>query len=70
MHLFPQVREALLDVVKEMAPQAWVRQCGARRRCRDALWDCKALVLDVLSQFRALAAAAWHRDQSGVCRRL
>ncbi len=29
VHLFPQVREALLDVVKEMAPQAWVRQCGS-----------------------------------------
>ena len=31
VHLFPQVREALLDVVKEMAPQAWVRQCGGVR---------------------------------------
>jgi chitin disaccharide deacetylase len=47
-HLFPQVREALLDVVKEMAPQAWVRQCGRsiplRRR-----FDRKAMLLDVLS---------------------
>ncbi len=28
VHLFPQVRDAFLSVVKEMAPQAWVRQCG------------------------------------------
>ena len=28
VHLFPQVREALLDRVKAMAPQVWVRQCG------------------------------------------
>ena len=28
VHLFPQVREPLLEMVKEVAPQAWVRQCG------------------------------------------
>ena len=48
VHLFPQVREAFLSVVKEIAPQAWVRQCGRsiplRRR-----FDRKAMVLDVLS---------------------
>ena len=50
VHLFPQVRDALLDVVKETAP----RRLGAamrpravplRRRCADR----KALLLDVLS---------------------
>ena len=48
VHLFPQVRDAFLSVVKEMAPQAWVRQCGRsiplRRR-----FDRKAMLLDVLS---------------------
>jgi predicted glycoside hydrolase/deacetylase ChbG (UPF0249 family) len=58
VHLFPQIREALLDVVKEAAPQAWVRQCGRveaqRRRSRDR----KAQVLDFFSRkFQALAAA-------------
>jgi chitin disaccharide deacetylase len=29
VHLFPQVRDALLDAVKKAAPEAWVRQCYA-----------------------------------------
>ena len=28
VHLLPQVREPLLEMVKDVAPQAWVRQCG------------------------------------------
>ena len=28
VHSLPQVRDALLAVTKEMAPHAWVRQCG------------------------------------------
>ena len=57
VHLFPQVRDAFLSVVKEMAPQAWVRQCGRsiplRRR-----FDRKAAILDVLSySFRRRARA-------------
>jgi predicted glycoside hydrolase/deacetylase ChbG (UPF0249 family) len=57
VHLFPQVRDAFLSVVKEMAPQAWVRQCGRsiplRRR-----FDRKAVILDVLSySFRRRARA-------------
>src|SRR5215471_882863 len=28
VHLFPQIREALLRVVKNVAPNVWVRQCG------------------------------------------
>ena len=28
VHLFPQVRDAVLDVVAKQAPNAWVRQCG------------------------------------------
>ncbi len=56
VQLFPQIRDAVLRVTKEMAPRAWVRQCGqlsARRR----LTDHKALLLDTLSRrFRRLAA--------------
>ena len=56
-HLFPQVREALLDVVKEMAPQAWVRQCGSVETWPPQIWDYKTRILDALSRkFRALAA--------------
>ncbi len=48
VHLAPQVRDALLKVMTEAAPQAWVRQCGrapGARRLRDA----KPLILDILS---------------------
>lgn len=57
VHLLPQVRDALLRVAKEAAPNAWVRQCGrvflpAHKR----LADRKALVLDGFSRrFRHLA---------------
>ena len=57
-HLFPQVREALLDVVKEGAPQAWVRQCGQVASLQPATWDYKTRILNGLSRkFRELAAA-------------
>jgi predicted glycoside hydrolase/deacetylase ChbG (UPF0249 family) len=58
-HLFPQVREALLDVVKRAAPDAWVRQCGRSPALPPApISDYKTRVLDGLSRkFRALAAA-------------
>jgi len=49
VHLFPQVRDAVLKVVAEAAPDAWVRQCGRARSGR-RLRDRKALVLDILSQ--------------------
>lgn len=48
VHLFPQVRDAFLTVVKEMAPQAWVRQCGRAIPLRER-FDRKAMLLDVLS---------------------
>lgn len=54
-HLFPQVRDAFLDAVKELAPQAWVRQCGRAAGVPGS--DYKAAILDALSRrFRALAA--------------
>jgi predicted glycoside hydrolase/deacetylase ChbG (UPF0249 family) len=57
VHLFPQVREAFLSVVKEMAPQAWVRQCGRSIPLRQR-FDRKAILLDVLSySFRRRARA-------------
>ena len=54
-HLFPQVREALLDVVKERAPQAWVRQCGQTASLQPAVWAYKTRILNGLSRkFREL----------------
>ena len=57
VHLFPQVREALLDVIQETAPQAWVRQCGGVPTLPISFWDYKTRVLNALSvKFRKLAA--------------
>jgi predicted glycoside hydrolase/deacetylase ChbG (UPF0249 family) len=54
VQLFPQVRDAFLDAVKEAAPQAWVRQCGRSRPLAQRLDSPKALLLDTLSAaFRA-----------------
>jgi hypothetical protein len=58
IHLFPQVREALLAVMAEATPNAWARQCG-RARAAKRLGDHKALTLDVLSvRFRRKAQKA------------
>src|SRR5215472_445434 len=55
IHVFPQISEALVRVVKHAAPQAWVRQCG--RAVRKNL-EPKGLVLDALSRrLQRLAAA-------------
>ena len=58
VQLFPQVRDALLAAVKEMAPNAWVRQCGRAGPLSSRIHDRKGLLLDVLSKrFREQAAA-------------
>jgi predicted glycoside hydrolase/deacetylase ChbG (UPF0249 family) len=58
VHLMPQVREAVLQVVKEQAPGAWLRQCGRAVPLRERFSDRKALLLDILSRrFRHRAAA-------------
>jgi predicted glycoside hydrolase/deacetylase ChbG (UPF0249 family) len=56
VHLFPKVRDALLDVVRDAAPSAWVRQCGRVAALPNRFADRKAFVLDLLSsRFRARA---------------
>ena len=58
VHLFPQIRDAVLAVAKRTAPQAWLRQCGRALPLLARLADRKGLFLDVLSaQFRRRAAA-------------
>ena len=58
VQLFPQVSEAVLEVAKELAPDAWLRQCGRVSPLHERLGNPKALLLDVLSRrFRNLAAA-------------
>jgi predicted glycoside hydrolase/deacetylase ChbG (UPF0249 family) len=49
IHVFPQIREALLRVINDVAPQAWLRQCGRSTAARKSLSDPKGYVLDALS---------------------
>jgi len=58
VHLLPQVGDALLSVMSETAPAAWVRQCGRATRLSRRWDDPKGLLLDVLSRrLRARSAA-------------
>jgi predicted glycoside hydrolase/deacetylase ChbG (UPF0249 family) len=55
VQILPQVRDAFLKVVAEIAPNAWVRQC-ARRRSTWHLHNRKSLILDIMNLgFRAQA---------------
>jgi predicted glycoside hydrolase/deacetylase ChbG (UPF0249 family) len=57
MHIFPQIRDAVLEATKEHAPSAWIRQCGRVSALHRRLADPKGLVLDALSvAFRRRAA--------------
>jgi chitin disaccharide deacetylase len=58
VHLLPQIREAVLRVAKEAAPNAWLRQCGRAAPFIARFADRKGLFLDILSRgFRRRAAA-------------
>ncbi len=57
VQIFPVLRDAFIDAVKEKAPDAWVRQCGAPQGAAPV--GLKARLLDHLSKgFRAKAAKA------------
>ena len=57
--IFPGVRTAFIEAVKQAAPNAWIRQCGRDQPWLQRLDSPKALVLDMLSgQFRKRAQRA------------
>ncbi len=57
IQVFPQISEALLRVIKQSAPQAWLRQCGRPAAAQKSLSDPKGYILDGLSaRLRRLAA--------------
>jgi hypothetical protein len=65
IHIFPQIRDALLRVIKDAAPQAWLRQCGRSAAAPKSLADPKGYVLDALStRLARLAARAGVRTNS------
>lgn len=58
VHLFPQIRDAVLAVTKARAPAAWVRQCGRVRLWPAQIGDPKGFLIDALSRgFRHRARA-------------
>jgi predicted glycoside hydrolase/deacetylase ChbG (UPF0249 family) len=58
VQLFPQISDAVMQVAKERAPGAWLRQCGGTRAMISKLRDPKGLLLDALSRrFRSRATA-------------
>jgi predicted glycoside hydrolase/deacetylase ChbG (UPF0249 family) len=62
VHLFPQVRDAVLKVARAGAPKAWLRQCGRPGPVELRLGEHKAMLLDFLSKsFRQRATAAGTR---------
>ena len=59
VHLLPQVGDALLAVMKERTPAAWVRQCGRTSPFLKRGSHAKAHLLDVLSRrMKSRSAAA------------
>jgi predicted glycoside hydrolase/deacetylase ChbG (UPF0249 family) len=58
VHIFPQVGETVLAVTKELAPSAWLRQCGHAATVGTPWTNPKAMLLDALSRrFRRRADA-------------
>jgi len=49
VQLLPQVSDAVLTIMKRMAPDAWIRQCGRTMPLWQRRSDPKGLLLDVLS---------------------
>jgi predicted glycoside hydrolase/deacetylase ChbG (UPF0249 family) len=65
VHVFPQISDALVRVIKQEAPQAWLRQCGRAASAPKSLADPKGFILDALSaRLRRLAAQAGVRTNS------
>jgi predicted glycoside hydrolase/deacetylase ChbG (UPF0249 family) len=57
IHVFPQIGDALVRVIKQASPQAWLRQCGRAAAAPKSLADPKGYILDALSaRLRRLAA--------------
>src|ERR1700722_1258640 len=46
IHVFPQIRDALIRVVKTAAPQVWIRQCGRSADAPKSFADTTGFILD------------------------
>jgi predicted glycoside hydrolase/deacetylase ChbG (UPF0249 family) len=59
VHLLPQIGDALLAVMKDRTPAAWVRQCGRTSPLMKRRGHAKAHLLDVLSRRMRSRCAAF-----------
>ena len=50
VQVFPQVRDAVLSVMRETLPDAWIRQCGRVSPLAARIGDRKGMLLDVMSK--------------------
>lgn len=58
VQIFPQIRDAVLSVIRESLPGAWMRQCGRVTPLSARMSDRKGLLLDMMSAgFRKRATA-------------
>jgi chitin disaccharide deacetylase len=58
VHLLPQVSDAVLTTMKQLAPSAWIRQCGRTVPLWRRWADPKGLLLDILSARLRMRSAA------------
>jgi predicted glycoside hydrolase/deacetylase ChbG (UPF0249 family) len=59
VQIFPQIRDAALSVMRDMLPDAWMRQCGRITPLSARVADRKGMLLDMMSAgFRKRAGAA------------
>ena len=66
VHLLPRVSDGVLGVMKELAPGAWVRQCGRAATAPRPWRDAKGHLLDALSRrFRRRAKKFGVRTNPG-----
>ena len=66
VQLFPQIRDAVLLATRELAPSAWLRQCGRSLPLARRFADRKGLLLDLLSRgFRRRARQLGLRTNPG-----
>jgi hypothetical protein len=50
VHIFPQIRDVVLEAAQRLAPGAWVRQCVSAGPLRGRVNDPKGLLIDALSR--------------------
>lgn len=59
VQIFPQIRDAVLTVMRETLRNAWIRQCGRVTPLTQRVGDAKAMLLDTMSAALRKRSAAF-----------